>query len=276
MSVDIIACILLLSTILWDLSSGRKGGLQSHREPLSILELTAAVFYLHLFEDTHIDYTSFLFYIINWFNRIIIYNELIWIIQQKLNFYMNLLWYNQMVKELLYTQNETKPLPNNHIIKIKYKLMVILILKVHQMVMVIYNYNQIVKEKIYIHSEIKLLSHDHIILLNYSLKKRFKYIQIKRLKNKSIITSMMIWCSDPRQQQLEASYHHKIKKRFKYIQIKRLKNKSKNYYKIITSMMIWCSDPSQKKLEAPYQMVMVKTDVKFLKNKKKIKIKNIL
>eukprot|EP01084_Bolivina_argentea_P286311 491134_1 len=76
MSVDMIACILLLSTILWDLSSGRKGGFQSHREPLSILELTAAVFYLHLFEDTHIDFTPFLFYTINWSNHVIIYNEL--------------------------------------------------------------------------------------------------------------------------------------------------------------------------------------------------------
>eukprot|EP01084_Bolivina_argentea_P286312 491135_1 len=85
MSVDMIACILLLSTILWDLSSGRKGGFQSHREPLSILELTAAVFYLSLlflylylplFEDTHIDLTSSLFDIFNWFNHGIMYNEL--------------------------------------------------------------------------------------------------------------------------------------------------------------------------------------------------------
>eukprot|EP01083_Nonionella_stella_P253804 873026_1 len=45
MSVDR-ACILLLSTKTWDLSGGRKGGFQSYREPLSIFELTTAVFLL--------------------------------------------------------------------------------------------------------------------------------------------------------------------------------------------------------------------------------------
>eukprot|EP01084_Bolivina_argentea_P241098 404829_1 len=60
MSVEI-ACILLLSTILWDLSSGGKGGLQSYREPLSILRLAAVVYFylfLHFFEYIHIEFLS--------------------------------------------------------------------------------------------------------------------------------------------------------------------------------------------------------------------------
>eukprot|EP01084_Bolivina_argentea_P151840 264981_1 len=43
-----IACMLLLSTILWDLSIGGKGGLQLYREPLSILELATVVVYLYI------------------------------------------------------------------------------------------------------------------------------------------------------------------------------------------------------------------------------------
>eukprot|EP01084_Bolivina_argentea_P094583 170044_1 len=224
MAVDMIACILLLSTILWDLSSGRKGGLQSHREPLSILDLTTAVFYssllflhlcLHLFEDTHI--------------------EIIRLIRTSF-----------------------RPIMTAFIIPIGTSIDTSLIISM------IVSFGKSIKTVIiscislftaaintsFGYYYIKTIHSENILIIKwykyYSLKKRFKYIQIKRLKNKSIITSMMIWCSDPRQQQLEASYHHKIKKRFKYIQIKRLKNKSKNYYKIITSMMIWCSDPSQK------------------------------
>eukprot|EP01084_Bolivina_argentea_P033764 62435_1 len=56
MAVEI-ACVLLLSTMLWDLSSGGKGGLQSHREPLSILGLAAVVvyFYISVFFYTRIE-----------------------------------------------------------------------------------------------------------------------------------------------------------------------------------------------------------------------------
>eukprot|EP01084_Bolivina_argentea_P241099 404831_1 len=47
MAVEI-ACVLLLSTMLWDLSSGGKGCLQSHREPLSILGLATVVVYFYI------------------------------------------------------------------------------------------------------------------------------------------------------------------------------------------------------------------------------------
>eukprot|EP01084_Bolivina_argentea_P094584 170046_1 len=240
MAVDMIACILLLSTILWDLSSGRKGGLQSHREPLSILDLTTAVFYssllflhlcLHLFEDTHIEITSILYYTINWF---IMYNEL-----------SELDWINNQIIRLIRTS--FRPIMTAFIIPIGTSIDTSLIISM------IVSFGKSIKTVIiscislftaaintsFGYYYIKTIHSENILIIKwykyYSLKKRFKYIQIKRLKNKSIITSMMIWCSDPRQQQLEASYHHKIKKRFKYIQIKRLKNKSKNYYKIITS-----------------------------------------
>eukprot|EP01084_Bolivina_argentea_P241100 404832_1 len=93
-----IACVLLLSTILWILSSGGKGGLQSHREPLSILGLATVVVYFYiisfsyklyhfyLFDYTHIVFQSNEIIKFKWFKIKNIYNKL-----------SELIWYNYTI-----------------------------------------------------------------------------------------------------------------------------------------------------------------------------------